>query len=65
MAGRRFSSLGRAMSRSDRLIGILLGLLIGVAAVILFVFLGSGGSIDAPSIETPTQSTQGPEGRQP
>lgn len=46
------------MSRSDRVIGILLGLVIGVVAVVLFVFLGSRDSIDAPSIDsTPTQQT--------
>lgn len=49
------------MSRSDRLIGILLGLVIGVVAVVLFVFLGSDEAIDAPSIDTPTtqQTTTG------
>jgi hypothetical protein len=41
------------MSRSDRLIGIALGLLIGVAAVILFVFLDGSSSIDAPSLDQP------------
>jgi len=39
------------VSRSDRAIGIALGLVIGIAALILFVFLGSGSSIDAPSID--------------
>ena len=39
------------MSRSDRAIGIVLGLLIGIAALILFVFLGSGSTIDTPSID--------------
>lgn len=39
------------MSRTDRAIGIVVGLLIGIAALILFVFLGSGSSIDAPSID--------------
>jgi hypothetical protein len=41
------------MSRTDRVIGIGLGLLIGVAAVVLFVFLGSSSSIDAPSLDQP------------
>jgi hypothetical protein len=40
------------MSRSDRLIGILLGIVVGVAALIFFIFLGSSGSIDAPSLDT-------------
>jgi hypothetical protein len=39
------------MSRSDRLIGIVLGLLAGIAALILFIFLGSEDTIDAPSLE--------------
>ena len=43
------------MSRSDRVIGIVLGLVIGIAALILFVFLGSSGSIDAPSIDANQQ----------
>jgi len=42
------------MSWRDRTIGIALGLLIGVAAVILFVFLGGAGNIDAPSIDQPS-----------
>jgi len=41
------------MSRTDRAIGILLGILIGIAALILFVFFGSSGSIDAPSLDAP------------
>lgn len=41
------------MSWRDRTIGIALGLLIGVAAVILFVFVGGAGNIDAPSIDQP------------
>lgn len=39
------------MSRSDKAIGITLGIAIGIAALILFVFLGSGSSIDAPAID--------------
>jgi hypothetical protein len=48
------------MSRSDRLIGILLGLIVGIVAVILFVFVGGSGSIDEPSIDssTPVQQEQ-------
>ncbi len=41
------------MSWRDRTIGIALGLVIGVAAVILFVFLGGAGNIDEPSIDQP------------
>jgi hypothetical protein len=36
---------------SDRVIGIVLGLLLGLAIVIAFVFLGSGETIDAPSLD--------------
>lgn len=36
--------------RVDLLIGILVGLVLGVAVVSAFVFLGSEGSIDAPRI---------------
>ncbi|MFN8152184.1 MAG: hypothetical protein U0R24_13805 [Solirubrobacterales bacterium] len=39
------------MSRSDRAIGIVLGIVIGIVALVAFVFLGSSGSIDAPSID--------------
>jgi hypothetical protein len=39
------------MSRTDRAIGIGLGIAIGLVALILFVFGGSGESIDAPSID--------------
>jgi len=48
------------MSRTDRIIGIALGLAIGVAAVILFVFAGGSGSIDAPSLDQPGGATTAP-----
>lgn len=35
---------------SDRAIGIALGILLGLAIVIGFVFFGSGDTIDAPSL---------------
>jgi hypothetical protein len=35
---------------ADRAIGILLGLVLGVAIVVGFVFWGSGETIDAPSL---------------
>jgi hypothetical protein len=41
------------MSRTDRMIGIALGLVIGVVAVVLFVFLGGASSLDAPSLDSP------------
>jgi hypothetical protein len=46
------------MSRTDRLIGIGLGLVIGLVALILFVFGGTGQSIDAPSIDHSTPAGQ-------
>ena len=44
----------------DRAIGITLGVLLGLAIVIAFVFLGSGDTIDAPSLsgDETTQQTQ-------
>jgi hypothetical protein len=64
------------MSGRDRMIGIVLGLLIGVAAVIIFVFAGGSGNIDAPSLdqpgapessaaEAPPSSRDGAAGQQP
>ena len=38
------------MTWGDRAIGIALGLILGIIAVVLFVFLGSQDTIDAPSI---------------
>jgi hypothetical protein len=35
---------------SDRVIGIVLGIVLGIAIVIVFVFLGSEETIDAPSL---------------
>ena len=55
------------MSRTDRLIGILLGVVVGIAALIVFIFLGSSGSIDAPSLNTQHSSSiqQGAGGGSP
>ncbi len=55
----RLASLG--MSRTDRAIGIGIGLVIGLVALILFVFGGSGQTIDAPSLDhsTPAAAPQG------
>ncbi len=44
------------MKRSDRLIGIAIGLVAGIVAVILFVFGGGAGSLDAPSIDEPANN---------
>jgi len=38
------------MSRTDRAIGIALGLIIGLVVLLLFVFAGSEQTIDAPSL---------------
>jgi len=46
------------MSRKDRAIGIAIGVVIGVAALIVFVFAGSEGSIDAPSLHQSTAAEQ-------
>jgi uncharacterized membrane protein required for colicin V production len=46
------------MSRTDRAIGIVLGLIIGLVALILFIFGGSEQSIDAPSLH-PSQDATG------
>jgi hypothetical protein len=35
---------------SDRLIGISLGILLGLAVIVLFLFLGSRNTIDEPSL---------------
>lgn len=39
------------MTWGDRAIGIALGLIVGIVAVVLFVFLGSEDTIDDPSID--------------
>jgi hypothetical protein len=45
---------------SDRVIGIVLGILLGLAIVIAFVFLGSGETIDAPSLDEQNGAQQAP-----
>ena len=39
------------MSWGDRAIGIALGLILGIVAVVLFVFGGGQDTIDAPSLD--------------
>lgn len=46
------------MSRTDRAIGIVLGIVVGLIALVLFVFLGSTSSIDAPSLDDRPGYTQ-------
>jgi hypothetical protein len=54
-------------SHADRIVGIVLGILIGVAIVAAFVFLGSRSTIDSPSIDeqTPTQAAPQQPGNAP
>ncbi len=51
---------GRRRWISDRVLGIALGILLGLAVVVLFLFLGSRNTIDEPSLSggatTQTQS---------
>jgi hypothetical protein len=49
---------GRFPRVGDRAIGILLGILLGIAVILLFLFLGSRSTIDEPSLSgrTPTQT---------
>ena len=44
----------------DRTLGIVLGLILGVAVVAGFVFLGSEGTIDAPRISGVNTGKQAP-----
>jgi hypothetical protein len=41
---------GRYRRISDRVIGIALGILLGIAVILLFLFLGSRNTIDEPSL---------------
>jgi hypothetical protein len=50
------------VTRGDRAIGIALGLVIGLVAVVLFVFLGSDDTIDAPSVDQPSPQIERPAG---
>lgn len=60
------------MRARDRAIGIVLGILVGLALIILFLFLGSRSTIDTPDIsgnsppeQTTTATTPTPEPAQP
>lgn len=55
---------GRGSRLTDRVIGILLGLVLGIGIVTAFVFLGSEETIDAPRVqgtEQPQQRERGAE----
>jgi hypothetical protein len=41
---------GRSRWIGDRIVGIALGLLLGLAVIVLFLFLGSRNTIDEPSL---------------
>jgi hypothetical protein len=49
---------GRVGRVSDRAIGIILGILLGIAVILLFLFLGSRSTIDAPSLSGGSAQTQ-------
>jgi len=52
---------GRFPRAGDRVIGIALGILLGIAIILLFLFLGSRSTIDEPSISgAPTQTLTQP-----
>lgn len=50
---------------SDRAVGILLGILLGLAIIIGFLFLGSRSTIDAPSLSGGSAQTQTQPAPQP
>jgi hypothetical protein len=52
----------------DRAIGITLGILLGLAVIVLFLFLGSRSAIDEPSLSgqaTQTQTQPAPNSLKP
>jgi hypothetical protein len=53
---------GRFPRVGDRAIGIALGILLGIAVILLFLFLGSRNTIDEPSLSggTPSQTVTQP-----
>mgnify|MGYP005812590727 CR=1 FL=1 len=51
--------------RLDLALGVLLGLLLGIAVISAFVFLGDAGPIDAPRIEGVDTGKQGPAAADP
>jgi ABC-type Mn2+/Zn2+ transport system permease subunit len=48
---------GRFPRVGDRAIGIVLGIVLGIAVILLFLFLGSRDAIDEPSISGGTTQT--------
>jgi hypothetical protein len=49
---------GRFARVGDRTIGIVLGILLGIVVILLFLFLGSRSTIDAPSLSGGATQTQ-------
>jgi hypothetical protein len=49
---------GRLPRVGDRAIGIALGILLGIAVILIFLFLGSRSTIDEPSISNIPGATQ-------
>jgi hypothetical protein len=49
---------GRGGRVGDRAIGILLGIVLGIAVILLFLFLGSRNTIDEPSLSGGATQTQ-------
>ena len=55
---------GRFPRVGDRAVGIALGIVLGIAVILLFLFLGSRNTIDEPSLSggTPSQTVTQPVG---
>jgi hypothetical protein len=55
---------GRFPRVGDRAVGIILGIVLGIAVILLFLFLGSRNTIDEPSLSggTPSQTVTQPAG---
>jgi hypothetical protein len=53
---------GRFPRVGDRAFGVLLGIVLGIAVILLFLFLGSRNTIDEPSLSdgTPSQTVTQP-----
>lgn len=49
---------GRGGRVGDRAIGIILGIVLGIAVILLFLFLGSRNTIDEPSLSGGATQTQ-------
>jgi hypothetical protein len=45
------------MTRAERTIAIVLGIVLGITIIVLFVFLGSNQTIDAPRLDTQTTTS--------